>query len=215
MCPMGFIEEMMMYIRKKTGLSHKKIPESVKSFMAKTRYVLLSAVILLSLAIAIPFLGMMALQKDLYIAGCQICPARIILPFIGNMKPIIYSFYNPITIFFSLIGIALLILFLSGFLFRRPWCRICPTGAILSLFNYISLLSKEKEVRKCTKCGICSRTCMLDNKNVYLEKKRKRISTANCIGCFRCIEKCPEKDCLKLKILGKTIYKSGSRMSKK
>ena len=89
MCPMGFFSEIMTYSRKRLGFRHVKIPEAVKSKMAVLRYALLSLIIILSLAIALPFLGLMAFQKELYIAGCQICPARIILPFIGGLKPVI------------------------------------------------------------------------------------------------------------------------------
>jgi len=109
----------------------------------------------------------------------------------------------------------LLGLYLSGAVFRRPWCRLCPSGAMLSLFDSWSLLSKEKDVRKCTKCGVCARVCLMDNKNVYLEKKSKDISSTNCIRCFRCLESCPEDGCLSLKFFGKTIYKSGSKMKRK
>ena len=215
MCPIGFLEEIMIIARKKLGIRHVKIPESVKANMARLRYAFLAIIFIISFAIAVPLFGLMAFQKDLYILGCQICPARVILPFLGGLQPIIYSFNTPLVIVASSIGVVLLGLYLSGIIFRRPWCRICPSGAMLSLFNSGSILTKEKDVQKCTSCGICSRVCMLDNKNVYLEKKDKNISTANCVRCFRCIEKCPEEDCLKLKFLGKTIYSSGGKMKKR
>ena len=215
MCPMGFLQEVAIFARKRLGLGHLKFSERVKSYLAKAKYALLSFIIILSLAIAIPFLGLMAFQKELYIAGCQICPARIVIPFLGGMRPVIYSFDTPIVLAFSIIGVVLLGVYLSSVVFRRPWCRICPSGAMLSLFNSGSLLSKEKDVQKCTKCGVCSRHCPMDNKNIYLEKRNKRVCTANCVRCFRCVESCPEKDCLKIRFLGRTLYSSGSRMGKK
>jgi hypothetical protein len=184
----------------------------INNNLTKIRYGFLSIIMIVSLAIAIPFLGLIAFQKELYIMGCQICPARIILPFLGGLSPVIYSFNTPIVLFFSIIGVIILGWYLSGIVFRRPWCRICPSGAMLSLFNSGSLLSKEKDVQKCTKCGICARACFMDNRNVYIEKENKDISSTNCVRCFRCIEKCPEKDCLKITIFGKKIYGSGSKM---
>ncbi|MEM7816208.1 MAG: 4Fe-4S binding protein [Candidatus Aenigmatarchaeota archaeon] len=215
MCPVGFIEEVAGYFRKRLGFRHIKFSESVKSKITKIRYAMLSSIIIISLAIAMPFLGIMAFQKELYIPGCQICPARIIIPFLGGERPIIYSFDTPIVIAFSTIGVFMFGIYLSSIVFRRPWCRICPSGAILSFFNTGSLLSKEKDVRKCTKCGICSRHCPMDNKNIYLEKKNKRVCTANCIRCFRCVENCPENGCLKIKLFGKTIYESGFKIGDK
>ena len=215
MCPLGFTGELMGIARKRVGYKHVKIPENTKSIMAKLRYAMLSIIIIVSLAIAIPALGLIAYQKELYILGCQICPARVVLPFLGSLQPLIYSFDTPIIASASIIGVMFLILFLSGFILRRPWCRICPSGALLSLFNSGSMMSKEKDVQKCTKCGVCLRVCPMDNKNIYLEKEHKNVSTANCVRCFSCIEKCPEKDCLKLKLFGKTIYSAGSRMKSK
>jgi len=212
MCPLGSMEEAAIYARKRLGFRHVKLSESTKSKLAKLRYVLLSSIIIISLAIAIPFLGLMAFQKELYISGCQICPARIVIPFLGGDNPVIYSFDTPIILAFSIIGVVLLGVYLSSVVFRRPWCRLCPSGAILSLFNSGSLLSKEKDVQKCTKCGVCSRHCPMDNKNIYLEKKNKRVCTANCVRCFKCVENCPEKGCLKIKMFGKTLYESGSKM---
>ena len=211
-CPLGFFGEIMYIAGKWLGFKHIKIPEGVKYSMAKIRYAILAIIIIVSLAIAIPALGLLAFQKELYIIGCQMCPARVVLPFLGNLEPLIYTFNTPIIIFLSSIGVILLGLYLSGVIFRRPWCRICPSGALLSLFNSGSLFAKEKNVQKCTKCGICARVCPMDNKNIYLEKLNKNVSTANCVRCFSCVEKCPEKDCLKLKLLGKTLYSSGSKM---
>jgi ferredoxin-type protein NapH len=215
MCPLGFIEEAAIFARKKLGLRHVKFSEGTKLKMAKIKYGLLATILILSLAIALPFLGLFAFQKELYISGCQICPARIVLPFLGGVRPIIYSYDTPIVMAFSSVGVVLLGVYLSSVVFRRPWCRICPSGAILSLFNSGSLLAKEKDVQKCTKCGICSRHCPMDNKNIYLEKSNKRICIANCVRCFKCVENCPEKDCLKIKIFGKTLYSSGHKMRSK
>jgi polyferredoxin len=215
MCPLGLIEEAMVYFRKKAGYRHIKLPEVVNRNLALIRYGFLSAILLFSLAIAIPLLGLVAFQKELYIMGCQICPARIVLPLLGGASPVIYSDDTPIVMFFSLIGISFLVFYFSGLIFRRPWCRICPSGAMLSVFNSGSMLSKEKDVRKCTKCGICARTCLMDNQNVWLEKESKDVSTANCVRCFKCIENCPEPECLNLKIFGRTIWRSGGKLRRK
>ena len=215
MCPLGFLEEIIVFIRKKIGYQHVKLPESIRVNMAMIRYAFITIIFLVSFAIAIPSLGLFAYQKELYILGCQICPARVILPILGGIQPVLYSDDTPIISFMSIIGIIFLGLYLSGFIFRRPWCRICPSGAMLGLFNSGSMLTKEKDVRKCTKCGICARTCVMDNQKVWLEKKEKNVSSSNCVRCFKCIENCPEPDCLTLKIFGKVIFRSASKMKTK
>jgi polyferredoxin len=67
---------------------------------------------------------------------------------------------------------------------------------------------KEKDVRKCTRCGICARVCSMQNKNVYEERIDKNVNSRECIRCFRCVDLCPEDGCLKVKFLGKKIFES-------
>ena len=212
MCPLGFLSEVMSMARKYLGISHWEIPERVLSFMAKFRYAFLSIIVLMAIAIALP-LGLASLQGELSIIGCETCPARIIFPLFSGNPPGYYSFSTPVYTLFALVGIAFLTLFLLSFAFKRPFCRVCPSGTMLSLFNVGSLLSKEKDARKCTKCGICARVCPMDNKNVYRERKHKKIDSANCVRCLSCIEHCPEKGCLKLKFMGREIMVSGKKFS--
>lgn len=213
MCPLGFLSETMGSARKYLGISNWDIPENVLSFMSKFRYAFVSLIVIVALAVAIPALGLTFLQAEFSIIGCETCPSRIIMPLFSGNPSGYYSFSTPIYAIFSLVGIAFLGLFFSSFFFKRPFCRICPSGTLLSLFNVGSLLSKEKDVRKCTKCGICARVCPMDNKNIYREKTNKKIDSANCVRCFSCIKHCPEEGCLKLKFLGKEIMISGKKFS--
>jgi ferredoxin-type protein NapH len=214
-CPLGFISEMMLIARKRLGLGHINFSTRLQRGLKNLRYVYFSTIVLLSLALAIPFVGMMAYKKELIFASCQTCPARILIPLFGNLKPVLYSFDTPLISAISIIGVALLGLYLTGFFVRRMWCRICPTGFLLSFFNKGCLITKEKDVLKCTKCGICKRVCYMQNKDIYEEKEKKEVNFGDCVHCFRCVDKCPEPDCLKVKFAGKTLFKSGSDFSGK
>jgi polyferredoxin len=77
------------------------------------------------------------------------------------------------------------------------WCRLCPLGALLGFLNKFSFLSLRKEGKRCTKCGICLRSCPVQVREVYEEKVKQRVTPDECILCFRCVEMCPEKDALK------------------
>ncbi|MEM7816207.1 MAG: 4Fe-4S binding protein [Candidatus Aenigmatarchaeota archaeon] len=208
MCPLGFLQEVLGFLRKKLGIRQMEFSESKLKFMAMFRYGFLTIIILAALVLALP-LGLSFLQGELSIIGCQTCPARIIFPIFSGNAPGYYSFSTIIYTIFAIIGLIFLSMFLLSFFYKRPFCRVCPSGTILSLFNTGSLLSKEKDLKKCTRCGICKRVCPMDNKKVYREKKSRKVDSANCIRCFSCVEHCPEKDCLKVKILGKEIIKSG------
>jgi polyferredoxin len=214
-CPVGFISEMLAIVRKNLGIDHINLSTKIRETLKKFRIFYFSLIVLVSLAIAGPFFGLMAYKKELLVVGCQTCPARILIPFFGNLKPVFYSFDTPLITSISIIGMLLLGLYLTGFFVRRTWCRICPTGYILSLFNKGALITKEKDLDKCTKCGICKRICYLQNDEVYEEKENENINFSDCLQCFRCIEKCPEPDCLKIKFLGKTIFSSGSEFKNK
>jgi polyferredoxin len=101
----------------------------------------------------------------------------------------------------------------SSLLFRRVWCRFCPTGASLAVINrfkgfkWAPLLHIEKDEEKCTKCGVCKRVCQSQVQDVY-EQKGGKIDTSMCMLCFRCAEMCPYEDTLKVKFGSKTVFKS-------
>jgi polyferredoxin len=99
-------------------------------------------------------------------------------------------------------------MFFLSFFIRRFWCRLCPSGALLALFNKGCLTTKEKDLQKCSKCGICYDVCPVDNEDVFMIKDRKVVNGTNCIMCFECVDKCPENDCLKVKFAGKTLMRS-------
>jgi len=65
----------------------------------------------------------------------------------------------------------------------RPFCRfICPLGAIYSLFNRFAILGIRVDEHKCTHCGLCTRQCRLDV---------KEINDRECILCGECSSCCP------------------------
>ena len=80
-----------------------------------------------------------------------------------------------------------------------------PLGALIALFNrfppfkWISGVRLNKMEEKCTKCGICKRVCPTQVKDVY-EKKGGDVATSQCIYCLRCVEMCPQEDCLQFKV---------------
>jgi polyferredoxin len=111
----------------------------------------------------------------------------------------------------ALIFVALTVV--GSFFVRRVWCRFCPTGSSIAILNRLKgfkwapVLHLDKDEEKCTKCGICKRVCPVQVTEVY-EQKGGKIMTSMCMLCTRCVEMCPYEDCLKVKIGGKTVFKS-------
>lgn len=207
-CPIGFISEVMTWLRQKLHINEVKLSERTKDFLSKFKYYLLATIVIISLAVTIPFLGGNVIRKEFYQLSCQFCPSKIIFGLIPGGWNLYLDFTTPLFALFTGISIVFAVMIALSFFIPRFWCRVCPNGAMISLFSKASLVQKEKDVRKCTKCAICKRVCPTGNDEVYLEKDKKNINTQDCVMCFECVDKCPEDDCLKVKFLHKTIFRS-------
>lgn len=208
LCPLGAIQDFLNWIRNKLKLSYLKLPKFFLNAFEKFRYIWLVFLFIMAIAIVIPALGLVPLQSELNVLTCNTCPGRIVFPLITGDVSGWWVFNSPLTATISILGIFFFIIFLLSFFGKRLWCKVCPTGALLSLFNKGGAITKVKDVEKCTKCGICERVCPMDNKKVFEEKDKKIVNSYNCINCFRCVDKCPEDDCLKVKFFKWTIFKS-------
>jgi formate hydrogenlyase subunit 6/NADH:ubiquinone oxidoreductase subunit I len=81
-------------------------------------------------------------------------------------------------------------------------------GAINSFFNKYALLTLQKDGSKCTKCRVCLRACPMDIEDIYEQMGKTNISSKECIHCYRCVELCPENDCLSVAFLEKKFIRS-------
>jgi ferredoxin-type protein NapH len=205
-CPMGFFQEIFDWIRGLFRISYFKISRKTHRILKKIKWGWLATIFLTSFVIALPFFT--NIRKDLHNINCLTCPTRYALMWFPKVDPTFFSFQ---TSFYSIGSIILFIfigIFILSFFVRRFWCRLCPNGALLSLFNKGCFTTKTKDLQKCTKCGICYQVCPMDNEDVYTIKNRKVVNSKNCVMCFECLNKCPENDCINVNIFGKTILKS-------
>jgi ferredoxin len=154
---------------------------------------------------------------------CLVCPMRplclLVECALGYMK---FSYisqiaYGPMYVagwYVTSINLSVLIsVTILAFAFRRFWCRICPLGGLTALFStfvpfkWIALTRLHKDEEKCTKCGVCKRVCPTQVTEVY-DEKGGDVTVSGCMLCFRCVEMCPYEDTLKVKVAGKTVFKS-------
>ncbi|MCS7151801.1 MAG: 4Fe-4S binding protein [Endomicrobia bacterium] len=205
-CPLGFIQDVLNIIRKKLKLNPILLSEKKEKTLKSIKYIMFITIILLSFVAGTSAVSW-SLRKQIYLSVCQMCPSRFIFPYLGRW-PIVHNFVPLGYGIFTTISLIFLMLVILSFFIKRLWCRICPSGFLLSFFNRGGFLTKQKETIICTRCGICANVCPLNNENLYLEKEKTNIDFSNCIHCFSCIDFCPEDNCLKVKFLGMKIFRS-------
>jgi polyferredoxin len=237
LCPFGLYMDAITLIRKAVKVRYRILPDKLNKFLHNFRYVLLLVFLIIPFILVLldpPSSLDLATLLALLLSG-PFEPLRIL---IGPVIPLIVSWEGPLAIgevyfsypyvqevilysevvfsevFVTIIAwIFVVLTFVGSFFLRRVWCRFCPTGASLAVvnrfrgFKWTPLLHLDKDEEKCTKCGICKRVCPVQVTEVY-EQKGGKINTSMCMLCTRCVEMCPYEDCLKVKMGGKTVFKS-------
>jgi ferredoxin-type protein NapH len=210
-CPIGFLQDLFTRARKFLKIRHYPLSEKLKQASVSTKWLIVLALIFISIGIGIPNFFLKAYQYDLILPFCQICPGKQIYPMLGGRINQVLKVDNisTLTAVRGYLAIASFVFYVVSTAFiRRMWCRICPMAVFLGFFNKISFLSLRKDGKRCTKCGICLRACPVQVKEVYEEKVKEKIDPSTCILCYRCVEMCPEKDALKAGFLKSTIAPS-------
>jgi ferredoxin-type protein NapH len=203
-CPIGFLQDMFTRLRSFLKIGHYNLSDDLKLVSVFVKWFTVLGLISISLGIGIPHFFMKAFQYDLILPFCQLCPGKQIYPLLtARFKEVLaVDTITQLTAVMSYAAIVSFVFYLVTTAFiRRMWCRLCPMGVLLGFLNKISLLSLRKEGKRCTKCGICQRSCPVQVSEVYEEKTRERIDPSDCTLCFRCVEMCPEKNALKASFL--------------
>ncbi len=238
-CPFGLYVDLMTRLRKALKIKRRNFSDRFNERFHQLSYLILALIIILSVVFASEAIAGTQLVSGTQKGGlvytyfsapfCQVCPMKPLCILaetsVGLMKPawitqnttgqfwqLGYYITSTNLLIFGLVTVA-------AFFFRRSWCRICPLGGLIALFNrfppfrWVSGVRLNKVEEKCTKCGICKRVCPTQVKDVY-EKKGGDVADSQCIYCLRCVEMCPNEDCLQFKFAGKKLVKSRNWLNK-
>jgi polyferredoxin len=77
------------------------------------------------------------------------------------------------------------------------FCRyLCPLGAVFDPFSRLGFIRITRDESKCTLCGRCGKACFQDIPVQSVTTVRHR----DCTNCLECVDACPEKDTLQIRI---------------
>ena len=81
-------------------------------------------------------------------------------------------------------------------LFKNFWCRyLCPYGALLGLFSFISPVGIRRDKDICIDCGKCSKACP----NRVAVHRKRRVMSVECTACYSCVSACPKPGALAMR----------------
>lgn len=112
---------------------------------------------------------------------CKLCPVASLEASIPYLAMGVARVNQPF-----LIKMGTLAVTLTGMiLIARFWCRyLCPMGALLSLFNRVSLLRLKLDKSRCSGCAACAVDCPMGI------QPHTQHDNHNCIKCGRCADDC-------------------------
>ena len=195
LCPLGTLQDLTIWFS-------KKLKKKNYYYQKPARTIKFGILVLTILFLSVGSLILVNLL-DPYSSFGRI-GANLILPFWALVQQFfsnimeffgIYAFssftktiFEPKVFIYTLlffIGLIILTLFKG-----RLYCNlICPVGSFLGVFSRFSLFKIRFIESKCTRCGLCERTC----KASCIDSQNQKVESENCIYCFNCLAVCPEK----------------------
>ncbi len=174
-CPVGFASNILEALGKKMSLALTP-PRWPDRLLASLKYILLTFFLYTTLSMPLA-----AINRFLMSPYNLTADARMLAFFTSPSS----------TALIVLAALAVL-----GIVVKNFWCRyLCPYGALLGLFSWLSPLAVNRDESACISCGQCARACP---SSLRVDQKI-RVDSPECIGCAACIEACPVQGCLSLR----------------
>ena len=209
-CPVGTIQDCISRVRKRLNVRYSEYSEKEFKRLKKIKYILLALLILIPLGMSNSIAGLPKLSHEYYTAFCMLCPGRTTLPlFTGDIGQLAIDFSSKTKMVLTTLGMIVFGMFFAGaFVKKRFICFFCPMSALHYAFSKASILRLTKTGEKCTRCGNCYRVCDVGIREIADDVTSKNIVKDDCMMCFKCVGACPEEKCLKVTLLGTSLYES-------
>lgn len=181
MCPLGTLQDALARLaRRLTGeqkhvlgkrgkhLFPMTIPVQVDRWLNSIKYVILIAVVIFSMQSVYPPLH-------------DMCVVRAI-----------FSFHLPTTV----LWVVTVAFVLSSMFAKRLFCRyLCPMGALMAVFNKISIIRLKVNQEKCNQCSRCDVECPMD-----IPAVSQNIRSVECVRCLACVDTCADPETITLRM---------------
>jgi polyferredoxin len=178
LCPIGTVSESLWRLGKKLFKNNLTITKYLDYPLRSIKYVLLGF-----------FLYAIFVSMDV-----QSLKVFIYSPYnkVADIK--MYYFFAQISSFalWTLIVLAFLSLVIKNF-----WCRyLCPYGALLGALGFLSPIKIKRNKTTCVDCNLCTKVCP----SLIKVHKADTVWSDECTGCLECVQVCPVRDTLELKL---------------
>jgi polyferredoxin len=208
-CPIGFVQDIITNLKGKLDFVSPRTHQGSK----KLKYVLFLGTMLISGSLALALasgegsnykaaLGVLAsgpfiaISPDGTLFGSVptlIAMARQGFSSFITKPPTIQEVWTDLLTTPPLLALRILILlgfFGAAWKVPRFWCRyICPTGAMMAVFQKYSIVGLKRDPVKCTKCPHCEIKCPMQIS--ILDLPWEKFNDPECIMCMECIDACP------------------------
>ncbi len=175
LCPLGTLGEWVHKLARKAGLKKSFLPPAnLDRILRYVKYLVLAFILYFAWTLG-----------HLFYKGA--CPWAAFM-----------TIFEPAELVEDVLagGVILLLVLGASLFVERFFCRyLCPLGAALSIFNRFSLIKPSRE-RECRSCQLCDKVCP---SGIHISEATK-INHGDCIRCYACVDKCPDKGSLSLNI---------------
>jgi polyferredoxin len=173
LCPIGTLSESLWMLGRKLFKRDFTTPRWLDYPLRSLKYLLL-----FFFAYSVWMMDVPALENFIYSPYNKVADIKM------------YLFFANITSFalWTIIVLALLSIVIKNF-----WCRfLCPYGALLGLFGWLSPLKITRNKSTCVDCELCTKACPANIK----VHNATRVWSDECMSCMLCVEACPVKNTL-------------------
>jgi polyferredoxin len=212
-CPFGFIQDLIGFIKRK----HKEFSVRTHESMVYIKYIVLSITLFISITFsAAKLMGVSggyenALGIFAYAPFTTLSPAETLFATLPKKIldfRIAVSQTPALDVISGILGLpptfwAQFLIMIGVLVFAayvpRGWCKyFCPHGAIMAIMNRFSFLGLRRDLVKCAKgeCRLCVEACPMRVR--ILDLPWEKFSDPECIYCLKCVDACPNK-AIKLK----------------